>query len=71
MPLMYRRVSTNGIEIYPECIALRIGHCGRKVTCIYSDNSLYVWDISDFTRIGRCRSLLFHNGAVWGVEVSV
>ncbi|RKP08630.1 hypothetical protein THASP1DRAFT_29578 [Thamnocephalis sphaerospora] len=62
------RIPSGIADAYPDCVALRIGHCGRKITCVYSDRSLYVWDVTDLPRIGRCRSLLFHSAPVWGVE---
>ncbi|KAJ3014223.1 hypothetical protein HKX48_005290, partial [Thoreauomyces humboldtii] len=52
----------------PDVIALRIDKLNEKVTCVYNDRSLYVWDIRDVKRIGKYRSFLWHSDAIWGVE---
>lgn len=68
---IYNRNTTSSNTVkYPDCVALKINYCGYKVVCIYSDRSLYVWDITELHRIGRCRSILYHSACVWGVEVN-
>ena len=56
--------------VYPDTVALSIDDEACKLTCIYNDHSLYIWDIHDIKRIGKCRSFLYHSSAIWGLEVS-
>lgn len=55
--------------VYPDTVAISIDDEACKLTCIYNDHSLYIWDIHDIKRIGKCRSFLYHSAAIWGVEV--
>ena len=55
---------------YPDTIAVCYSSVDNKVTCVYNDHSLYVWDVTDIKKVGKARSFLFHSGAVWGVDVS-
>ncbi|XP_013394584.1 WD repeat-containing protein 62 isoform X1 [Lingula anatina] len=54
---------------YPDCIALEYDEMNKKVTCIYSDHSLYMWDVRDIRKIGKAWSALFHSSCIWGLEV--
>lgn len=43
------------------------------LSCIYSDHSIYVWDVGelgDLRRVGKLFSALYHSSCVWSVEVS-
>ena len=42
----------------------------NRVCSIYDDHSMYIWDITDIKKIGKNRSFLYHNGAIWGLDVS-
>ena len=55
---------------YPDTIAVCYSSVDSKLTCIYNDHSLYVWDVADIKKIGKARSFLFHSGAIWGIDVS-
>ena len=55
---------------YPDTIAVCYSSVDSKLTCIYNDHSLYIWDVSDIRKVGKARSFLFHSGAVWGIDVS-
>ena len=56
---------------YPDTIAVCYSSVDNKLTCIYNDHSLYIWDVTDIKKVGKMRSFLFHSGAVWGIDVSL
>ncbi|XP_052767365.1 mitogen-activated protein kinase-binding protein 1-like isoform X3 [Mya arenaria] len=54
---------------YPDTIAIAFDEEHSKVTCIYNDHSVYVWDVHDLKKIGKAWSFLYHSSCVYGVEV--
>ncbi|KAL1920123.1 uncharacterized protein VTP21DRAFT_1269 [Calcarisporiella thermophila] len=56
-------------DIYPDTIATCLDDSIGKVFAIYSDRSLFIWDINDISKIRKYRSFLFHSECVWGVEM--
>jgi hypothetical protein len=36
---------------YPDAIALAFDQRNLKLTCVYNDHSLYVWDVRDIKRV--------------------
>lgn len=36
---------------YPDAIALTYDERNHKLTCVYNDHSLYVWDVRDIKRV--------------------
>lgn len=53
---------------YPDTIAIVYDEARSKVTCVYNDHSLYIWDLRDICRIGKSHSFLYHSACIWGVE---
>lgn len=37
---------------YPDAIALAFDEINMKLTCVYNDHSLYIWDVSNIKRVG-------------------
>ncbi|XP_050438711.1 mitogen-activated protein kinase-binding protein 1 [Adelges cooleyi] len=54
---------------YPDAIALAYDEVNTKLTCVYNDHSLYIWDVKDIKRVGKSNSFLFHSACIWGVEM--
>ncbi|XP_042907111.1 mitogen-activated protein kinase-binding protein 1 isoform X2 [Parasteatoda tepidariorum] len=54
---------------YPDTIAIALDEINNKVTCVYNDHSLYVWDIKDTKKVGKSHSFMYHSACIWGVEV--
>ncbi|XP_046743905.1 mitogen-activated protein kinase-binding protein 1 isoform X1 [Diprion similis] len=54
---------------YPDTIALAFDECHHKLTCVYNDHSIYVWDVRDIRRVGKSHSFLYHSACIWGVEM--
>ncbi|XP_067317150.1 WD repeat-containing protein 62 [Anolis sagrei] len=54
---------------YPDTIALAYDPCHHWLSCVYKDHSVYIWDVKDFSRVGKVWSDLFHSSFVWNVEV--
>ncbi|KAI9034000.1 WD40-repeat-containing domain protein [Phycomyces nitens] len=52
---------------YPDIIAVAYDDT-KKLTAVYSDRSLYVWDIRDLQKATKYRSFMAHSDCVWGVE---
>ncbi|GFX23559.1 mitogen-activated protein kinase-binding protein 1 [Trichonephila clavipes] len=53
---------------YPDVIAITLDETNKKVTCVHSDHSLYVWDVKDVKKVGKSHSFLYHSACIWGVE---
>lgn len=43
---------------YPDTVALTYDESNHKVTCVYSDRSLYLWDVTDIRKV-RCHCRTF------------
>ena len=56
---------------FPDTVAICHSEVDNRLTCIYNDHSIYIWDVSDIRKVGKTRSFLFHSGAVWGIDVSI
>ncbi|XP_039299176.1 mitogen-activated protein kinase-binding protein 1 [Nilaparvata lugens] len=54
---------------YPDAIALAYDERNHKLSCIYNDHSLYVWDVKDIKRVGKSYSFLYHSACIWAVEM--
>ncbi|XP_059149399.1 WD repeat-containing protein 62-like [Physella acuta] len=54
---------------YPDTKAIAIDDDHKKVTCIYNDRSVYIWDVHDIKRVGKAWSFLYHSGCIWSLEV--
>ena len=37
---------------YPDTIAIAYDENNHKVTAVYNDHSMYVWDVKDIKRVG-------------------
>ncbi|KAI7882991.1 WD40 repeat-like protein [Lichtheimia hyalospora FSU 10163] len=59
---------TENAPSYPDAIAVAYDNTSNKVTAVYSDRSLFLWDIHDLKKIGKYRSFIFHSECVWGIE---
>ncbi|XP_042204549.1 mitogen-activated protein kinase-binding protein 1-like isoform X3 [Homarus americanus] len=53
---------------YPDTIAVAFDENNHKVTAVYNDHSMYVWDVKDIKRVGKSHSYLYHSACIWGVE---
>ncbi|CAK1546416.1 unnamed protein product [Leptosia nina] len=54
---------------YPDAVALTYDDRNYKLTCVYNDHSLYVWDVRDIRRVGKSHSALYHSACIWGVDM--
>lgn len=54
---------------YPDTIAVAYDEQSSKLTCVYNDHSLYIWDVKDIKRVGKSQSYLYHSACIWGVEM--
>lgn len=55
---------------YPDAVAITFDESNKKLTCVYNDHSVYVWDINNIKRVGKSHSFLYHSACIWGVEMS-
>lgn len=53
---------------FPDCIAMCFDEPRSRVSCVYNDHSLYIWDLRDIRRVGKSHSFLYHSACIWGVE---
>ncbi|XP_063418696.1 mitogen-activated protein kinase-binding protein 1-like isoform X3 [Mytilus trossulus] len=56
---------------YPDTIGIIYDDWNKKVTCIYNDHSMYIWDVHDVKKIGKSRSFLFHSSFIYSLETSL
>ncbi|XP_037300474.1 mitogen-activated protein kinase-binding protein 1 isoform X3 [Manduca sexta] len=54
---------------YPDAVALTYDERNHKLTAVYNDHSLYVWDVRDIKRVGKSHSALYHSACIWGVDM--
>ncbi|XP_012941671.1 mitogen-activated protein kinase-binding protein 1 isoform X3 [Aplysia californica] len=54
---------------YPDVMAIAMDDDHKKVTCVYNDRSVYIWDVHDLKRVGKAWSFLYHSGCIWALEV--
>ncbi|CAL8283254.1 unnamed protein product [Lota lota] len=54
---------------YPDTVCVSYDAASRWLSCVYSDHSVYVWDVRDPQRPGKLYSALYHSACVWGLEV--
>lgn len=54
---------------YPDAIALTYDDTNFKLTCVYNDHSLFVWDVRDIKRVGKSHSALYHSACIWGLDM--
>lgn len=53
---------------FPDTIAMVFDEPRMRVSCVYNDHSLYIWDLRDIRRVGISHSFLYHSACIWGVE---
>lgn len=55
---------------YPDTIAITYDELNNKLTAVYNDHSIYVWDVFNVKRVGKSCSFLYHSACIWGVEMA-
>ena len=68
--------SIGDAENFPSCLAIctidgiKSNRQSRspKLAAIYSDNSLYIWDISDINNAFQYRSFAYHRACIWDIQ---
>ncbi|XP_058386929.1 WD repeat-containing protein 62 [Diceros bicornis minor] len=55
--------------VYPDTVALTFDPIHQRLSCVYKDHSIYIWDVKDINKVGKMWSELFHSSYVWNVEV--
>ena len=54
---------------FPDVLALAVDSTENMLCCVYSDHSLYIWDMKNLEGIFKKRSFLFHSRAIWDIDV--
>ncbi|KAI5611253.1 mitogen-activated protein kinase-binding protein 1 isoform X3 [Silurus asotus] len=54
---------------YPDSVAVTYDPVNFRLSCVYNDHSLYVWDVQDLQRVGKVYSGLYHAACVWDVQI--
>jgi len=54
---------------YPDASAVSYDEQNARVSVVYNDHSLYIWDVRDIRKVGKSHSFLFHSACIWGLEV--
>ena len=55
---------------YPDTIAVTFDPVSQWLSCVYSDHSVYVWDVTDISRVEKVHSALYHAACVGDLEVN-
>lgn len=45
---------------YPDTIAMVFDETNMKLTCVYNDHSLYIWDVNDINRVIKFKKKIRH-----------
>ena len=61
--------SSPGEKIYPDTIACKLNEDGSKLVSVYSNRSLFIWDIKEPAKIPKYRSFLAHSGCIWDIAL--
>ncbi|XP_057317012.1 mitogen-activated protein kinase-binding protein 1-like isoform X2 [Hydractinia symbiolongicarpus] len=61
-------VSPGNTKHCPDLVAISMDLAHFKLTSIYNDHSLYIWDVHDVKKVGKTASFLYHSACIWGVE---
>ena len=56
--------------MYPDACAISYDEQNGRVSVVYNDHSLYIWDVKDVKKVGKSYSFLYHSACIWGLEVS-
>jgi len=54
---------------YPDAVAVSYDEKNGRVSVVYNDHSLYIWDVRDVRKVGKSHSFLGHSACIWGLEV--
>ncbi|XP_071507372.1 uncharacterized protein [Diadema antillarum] len=54
---------------YPDAIAITFDDINKKLTCVYNDHSLYMWDLHDLRKIGKQWSFLYHSACIFDLDM--
>ncbi|PRP86748.1 hypothetical protein PROFUN_02897 [Planoprotostelium fungivorum] len=57
------------LDVFPDGICCRVTSDGLKLGAIYSDHSMFVWNLREIKKIGKYRSFLAHSGCIWDIDV--
>ncbi len=63
-PVIYLKAAT--CVVTPWC---SYDEQNARVSVVYNDHSLYIWDVRDVRKVGKSHSFLFHSACIWGLEV--
>eukprot|EP00798_Chlamydomonas_sp_ICE-L_P028654 gene28654-31825_t len=52
-------------DVFPDAISVSFDESGGQLAVMYSDRSLFLWNVSNLDNITRLRSLLSHSACIW------
>jgi len=52
---------------YPDTTAMAVDGINKRLTVVYNDHSIYVWDLKNIKQIGKTHSFLYHSACVWDI----
>ena len=56
---------------YPDTLGMVLNDTDMTLTVVYSDRSIYKWDLSRLPQVGRLSASLYHSSCIWSVDVSM
>ncbi|KAL5058108.1 hypothetical protein RYX36_029712 [Vicia faba] len=55
------------LHVLPDAVACQFS-TSEKLVVIYSDHSLYIWDIHDANQATKCYGLVSHSSCIWDIK---
>ncbi|KAG2501853.1 hypothetical protein HYH03_000351 [Edaphochlamys debaryana] len=55
--------------LFPDAVGCSFDSAGERLTVVYSDRSIVVWDVRNPAKPVRYRSVLSHSGVVWSAAL--
>ncbi|GLC59459.1 hypothetical protein PLESTB_001489800 [Pleodorina starrii] len=56
-------------SLFPDAVGCAFDSSGERLTVVYADRSLMVWDVRNPAKVTRMRSVLSHSGVVWSAAL--
>jgi WD40 repeat protein len=53
---------------FPDVLSISMDETNQKMSVVYTDHSIYIWNVKDFNQITKSKSFLAHSDCIWGVE---
>lgn len=67
-PHMVAAPTSSTQSLFPDSIALSLTPSNKHLAVLYSDKSVFLWNISDLKNIFKARHFRAHSGCIWDIQ---